>query len=671
MRSLKGDSRAPDVLDVSPSFAIAGANEGLYAKYFNNYFGSVPRAMKDGRGFWVGDYWGVISFGVNRAVVSNVPKSWNDLLKPEYKNKVALNGSPLTSGSAFAGVFSAALANGGSLTNIGPGIDYFKRLKDAGNFIPVQATPQTIASGQTPITIDWDYLNLAYIKEFPAAKIARDDSDHAASTGRTTARRSTRPGRTRTRPASGRSSSTPTQGQLLWLKGYSHPARFADMARRKVVPASLLEGAPFGVALREREVRRAWSADEGQGRGHARTGRRRSGRSALETADRVRRCPAAGASRPRASSLAWLGVVPFFAYAPSSCFLPAGQVLFGAFKGVDGGFTLSNIQELKNEPYISAYKNSIEVSLVTAVVGGLLGFLIAYSAIRDGTPRVVRSTLTTFSGVAANFAGIPLAFAFIATLGTIGIVTQWLINLGFNPYDHGFSLFSKTGRRDHVSLLPDSADDPGDLAGDRRPSARVARGIGEPRSDLLPVLALRRRAGADALAARRDGAALRQLLLRLRHGLRPHRRRRQPRAASDRLQPERERARQSAHRRGPRLRDDRRSRGDDAGLHPPAADLVPVGAMRKRISPSAVLWLGIGALYFLLPLLAMLIFSLRSGTTGKCCTSANYREIVDDPEFWRSLRQSFVLSIETIIVSLALLIPTVYWVHLKLPRLRP
>ena len=97
-------------------------------------------------------------------------------------------------------------------------------------------------------------------------------------------------------------------------------------------------------------------------------------------------------------------------------------MLFGAFKGVDGGFTLSNLQEMKNEPYISAYKNSIEVSLVTAVVGGLLGFLIAYSAIRDGTPKVVRSALTTFSGVAANFAGIPLAFAFIATLGTIGVV---------------------------------------------------------------------------------------------------------------------------------------------------------------------------------------------------------------------------------------------------------
>src|SRR5919107_1629997 len=113
----RGRRCAPDVLDVGPSFAIEGANEGLYAKYFNRYFGTVPRAMKDGRGFWVGDYWGVVSFGVNRAVISNVPRTWADLLKPEYRNRVALNGSPLSSGSAVAGVFSAALANGGSLNN--------------------------------------------------------------------------------------------------------------------------------------------------------------------------------------------------------------------------------------------------------------------------------------------------------------------------------------------------------------------------------------------------------------------------------------------------------------------------------------------------------------------------------------------------------------------------
>jgi putative spermidine/putrescine transport system substrate-binding protein len=243
VRSLKGDARAPDVLDVSPSFAIAGANEGLYAKYFNRYFGSVPRAMKDGRGFWVGDYWGVISFGVNRAVVSTVPKTWNDLLKPEYKNKVALNGSPLTSGSAFAGVYSAALANGGSLTNIGPGIDFFKRLKDAGNFLPVQATPQTIASGQTPVVIDWDYLNLAYIKEFPAARIAVS----IPTAGVYGAYYCQAINATGPHPYAARLWQDflySDAGQLLWLKGYSHPARFASLARRKVIPKALLAALP-------------------------------------------------------------------------------------------------------------------------------------------------------------------------------------------------------------------------------------------------------------------------------------------------------------------------------------------------------------------------------------------------------------------------------------------
>ena len=171
IRSLKGDSRAPDVVDVGPAFAIAGANEGLFAKYFTSNFKKVPHSMSDNRGFWVGDYWGAISFGVNTPVVSNVPTSWADLPKPEYRNKVALNGSPLTSGSAVAGVFSAALANGGSISNVEPGIEYFQKLKQSGNFIPIQANPQTIASGQTPIVIDWDYLNFAYIKEFPSAKI--------------------------------------------------------------------------------------------------------------------------------------------------------------------------------------------------------------------------------------------------------------------------------------------------------------------------------------------------------------------------------------------------------------------------------------------------------------------------------------------------------------------
>jgi putative spermidine/putrescine transport system permease protein len=137
---------------------------------------------------------------------------------------------------------------------------------------------------------------------------------------------------------------------------------------------------------------------------------------------------------------------PFFVYAAVFLLLPAGQVLIGAFRDTEGGFTLDNMTALVDEPYRTTFRNSIEVSLVTALLGGLFGFLIAYSVIRDGTPRWLRSVLTTFSGVAANFAGIPLAFAFIATYGTIGIATTFMSEqLGVNPYDHGFSLFSKTG----------------------------------------------------------------------------------------------------------------------------------------------------------------------------------------------------------------------------------
>ncbi len=144
-------------------------------------------------------------------------------------------------------------------------------------------------------------------------------------------------------------------------------------------------------------------------------------------------------------SLAWLGVVPFLAYATAFLLLPGANVLVGAFQSNDGGYTLDNIRTLFEEPYRTAFKNSIEVSLVTALIGGLFGLLMAYSAIREGTPRWIRGALTTFSGVAANFAGIPLAFAFIATFGILGVGTQAMTALGFNPYDHGFSLFTKTG----------------------------------------------------------------------------------------------------------------------------------------------------------------------------------------------------------------------------------
>ena len=147
----------------------------------------------------------------------------------------------------------------------------------------------------------------------------------------------------------------------------------------------------------------------------------------------------------RRLSLAWLATLPFFAYTILFLFAPAGSVLVGAFQSKDGGYTLENVRLMFQSPYSDAFKTSIEISLVTAVIGALAGLFIAYAAIRDGTPRWIRSGLTTFSGVAANFGGIPLAFAFIATLGPLGIVTVFFREHGYDPTAHGFSLFTKTG----------------------------------------------------------------------------------------------------------------------------------------------------------------------------------------------------------------------------------
>jgi putative spermidine/putrescine transport system permease protein len=144
--------------------------------------------------------------------------------------------------------------------------------------------------------------------------------------------------------------------------------------------------------------------------------------------------------------LVWLGTVPFFAYALAFLLVPAGSVLVGTFEHAGGGWTFSNVRSLFDQPYRNDYWESIEVSGITALLGGALGFAIAYAAIREGTPRWIRAVITTFSGVAANFGGIPLAFAFIATLGNLGIITNFLRDdLGINIYREGFQLYSKTG----------------------------------------------------------------------------------------------------------------------------------------------------------------------------------------------------------------------------------
>jgi putative spermidine/putrescine transport system substrate-binding protein len=167
----KGQGRAPDVLDLGGAFALSGAQQGLFAPYKVATFSSVPAGQAAADGSWTFDYGGYVSIGCNQTKVPNCPKTFADLLKPEYKGMVALNGDPTQAGAAFAGVYAAALANGGSLDNIQPGLDFFTKLKKAGNFNPVQAKQSTVESGETPITIDWDYLNAGYAAEFKSKGI--------------------------------------------------------------------------------------------------------------------------------------------------------------------------------------------------------------------------------------------------------------------------------------------------------------------------------------------------------------------------------------------------------------------------------------------------------------------------------------------------------------------
>jgi putative spermidine/putrescine transport system substrate-binding protein len=158
IKQLKGQSSAPDVVDVGGSFAITGQTAGDWAPYEVATWNDIPAAAKEASGQYYADYGGYVAIGYDTTKVKVAPTSFKSLLTGSYKNQVAIDGNPTQTGSAFAAVYAAALANGGSLANIGPGVSYFKSLKQAGNFVPVEGTPATVQSGQTPILVWWDYL---------------------------------------------------------------------------------------------------------------------------------------------------------------------------------------------------------------------------------------------------------------------------------------------------------------------------------------------------------------------------------------------------------------------------------------------------------------------------------------------------------------------------------
>jgi putative spermidine/putrescine transport system permease protein len=148
----------------------------------------------------------------------------------------------------------------------------------------------------------------------------------------------------------------------------------------------------------------------------------------------------------RRFSWAWLGLGPFAIFSTLFLVIPTGYLVIGSLQDKTGAFTLANYSGLTDPTIIDAYGNSIEISLVTAIGGGIFGFLLAYAVINGGLPKFLRSALMTFSGVASNFAGVPLALAFVFTLGRVGLLTVFLRDgLGIDMYSSGFSLYSKIG----------------------------------------------------------------------------------------------------------------------------------------------------------------------------------------------------------------------------------
>ena len=240
--------QAPDVVDVGIGYPPLAMKEGLLAKYKVKDFDTIP--LKDPDGYWWAEYYGVLVFEVSKPAIENTPQDWEDLLKPEYKGKVAMAGDVLKSNQSVMTVMASGLARSGGDIEKAPeaGLQFWKEVNAAGNFIPVIADQGKIAQGETPIVLEWDYLALANrdaLKDNPTLEIVVPKSGVLAG------------------PYAGAISAyaphphaarlwwdfvMSDEGQLLYLKGYAHPIRFNDMAKRNVIPQELLDKLPPAAA---------------------------------------------------------------------------------------------------------------------------------------------------------------------------------------------------------------------------------------------------------------------------------------------------------------------------------------------------------------------------------------------------------------------------------------
>jgi putative spermidine/putrescine transport system substrate-binding protein len=229
VKTLKGQSRAPDVLDLGTSFAVSAASTGLLAPYKVASWNEIPATAKDANGDWFDDYGGYVAIGYNSAKVKVAPTSFKSLLNPIYKNEVALNGSPTEASAAFSAVYAAALANGGSFSNIQPGINYFAKLHQVGNFVPVTGSPTTVENGTTPILIWWDYLQASEVaKSDPNWKVViPTDGHYAAYYSQAISASAPHPAAARLWEEYLYSST----GQNLWLQGAARPIELSSLIK--------------------------------------------------------------------------------------------------------------------------------------------------------------------------------------------------------------------------------------------------------------------------------------------------------------------------------------------------------------------------------------------------------------------------------------------------------
>ncbi|MBP1807391.1 ABC transporter substrate-binding protein [Rubellimicrobium aerolatum] len=238
--------QAPDVLDVGLSFGPAAQEEGLVQPYKVSVWDSIPEGAKDPDGHWYGDYYGVTSFVVNTDLVDPVPASFADLLKPDYAGMVALAGDPRTANNAAMAVMAAGIARGGEpgAGTAEAGLQFFKEMNEAGNFVPVDASSGSLAQGTTPIVVDWDYNGLSTRDQMagnpPVEVVVPSDGLVAGVYVQAISAYAPHPNAAKLWMEYIYSD----EGQLHWLSGYCTPIRFTDMVARGVVPQEMLDKLP-------------------------------------------------------------------------------------------------------------------------------------------------------------------------------------------------------------------------------------------------------------------------------------------------------------------------------------------------------------------------------------------------------------------------------------------